>query len=182
MFKYVAFRKVPTEHTVLGFVGATDENKGITVNRFDVDVVSIESDDVAVIDDLIASQPSEIGCVEITLDEFKTAVENSAQVKRIYDVAAQKLSELLKAVKKKYPLEERETWAIQREEALKYQASSDEANAPFLKTLADAEGDTVANFATAVLEKNALFVEASAFALREKRRVQTELLAKIGVV
>jgi len=36
--------------------------------------------------------------------------------------------------------------------------------------------------ATPVLEKNALFVEASAFALREKRRVQTELLAKIGVV
>jgi hypothetical protein len=182
MFKYVAFRKVPTEHTVLGFIGATDDNKGIKVHRFSVDVVSIQSDDEIMIDELIASQPEEIGCVEITLDEFKTAVSSSAQVKRIYDVLALKLSSMLQDVKNKYPLEERETWAIQKEEANKYQASKLDSDAPFLKVLADADGDTVANFAAAVLEKNNLFTEASAYALSEKRRVQAELLAELGII
>jgi len=181
MFKYVAFKKVPTEHTVLGFTGATDENKGIKVHRFSVDVVSIESDDETKIDELIASQSEEIGCTVITLDEFKTAVESSAQVKRIYDVSAQKLSSILEDVKNKYPLEERETWAIQKQEAVKYQTSGDEADAPFLKVLATANNDTVANFATAVLAKNELFTEASANALSEKRRVQAELLAELGI-
>jgi len=182
MFKYVAYRKVPTEHTVLSFTGATDDNKGIKVHRFSVDVVSIESDDETKIDELIASQPEEIGCTVITLDEFKTAVESSAQVKRIYDVSALKLSSILVDIKKKYPLEERETWSIQKEEALKYQVSGDEADAPFLKVLATADNDTVANFATSILEKNNLFTEASAYALSEKRRVQAELLAEFGII
>jgi len=180
MFKYVAFRRVPTEHTVLGFIGATDDNKGIKVNRFDVDVVSIQSDDEAIINEMIASQPEEIGCTEITLDEFKTAVEKSAQVKRIYERASKQLEEALDAIKIKYPLEERETWAVQKEEALKFQASNDEADAPFLKTLADAEGITVADFATAVLIKNSLFVQESAIALSNKRNTQSALLAEIG--
>jgi len=85
MFKYVKFTKVETEHTVLEFRGDMEDVK---VNNFDVDVVSIESDNEDSIDVLIASQSTEIGCALITKDEFKELVADSAQLKRIREVVA----------------------------------------------------------------------------------------------
>ena len=83
MFKYVKFTKVETVDTVLEFRGGSEEVK---VNHFDVDVVSISSEDESAIDALIASQPSEINCKEIEQDEFKTLVKESAQINRIRDM------------------------------------------------------------------------------------------------
>ena len=90
MFKYVKFEKVETVDTVLEFRGGSEEVK---VNHFDVDVVSISSEDESAIDALIALQPAEINCVEITKEEFKSLVTNSAQLNRIREVVATKIAE-----------------------------------------------------------------------------------------
>lgn len=89
MFKYVKFTKVETEYTVLEFRGVSEEVK---VNYFDVDVVSVESDDESAIDALVDSQPSEINCEYITHDEFKALVSNSAQINRIREVVASEIA------------------------------------------------------------------------------------------
>lgn len=80
MFKYVRFTKVKTDLTTLEFRG---EAEGVEVFNFDVDVVSIKSDDVTKIDTLIAMQDEAIGCTEITQDEFRTLVADSAQLNAI---------------------------------------------------------------------------------------------------
>ena len=89
MFKYVKFTKVETVDTVLEFKGGDDVVK---VNHFDVDVVSIESVNIADIDALIALQPAEINCVEIAQAEFKSLVTNSAQLNRIRDVVKDEIA------------------------------------------------------------------------------------------
>jgi len=90
MFKYVKFTKVETVDTVLEFRGGDED---VTVNHFDVDVVSISSENESAIDALIASQSSEINCVEITQDEFKSLVTNSAQLNRIREIVAGKIAQ-----------------------------------------------------------------------------------------
>jgi len=90
MFKYVEFIKVETDNTVLEFRGSVE---GVEVFRFDKDVVSLKSDDEAAIDKLIAKQPEEIGCAEITQDEFKTIVSESAQLQRIRNRVKSKIAE-----------------------------------------------------------------------------------------
>lgn len=178
MFKYVKFERVPTEYTVLEFVPGDDATN---VNYFTgVDVVSIEGEE-SDIDALIAKQAPEINCTEITQEEFKALVDNTAQIERIREVVAKSFDNDMSAITKKYPLPERETWKIQLEEARKYIASGDEADAPFLKTLADAEGSTVADFANAVIAKNDAFVAYSAQALARKRALYREMLAQIGL-
>lgn len=90
MFKYVKFEKVETELTVLEFKSTTDEVK---VNRFDVDVVSLEADDTDAIDALISAQAQEISCTEITHDEFKELVADTAQLQRIREVVKEKIAQ-----------------------------------------------------------------------------------------
>ena len=89
MFKYVKFTKVETVDTVLEFRGGSEDVK---VNHFDVDVVSISSEDESAIDALIASQPAEINCKEINQAEFKSLVTNSAQLNRIRDIVKAKIA------------------------------------------------------------------------------------------
>ena len=89
MFKYVKFTKVETVDTVLEFRG---ESEDVKVNHFDVDVVSISSEDESAIDALIASQPAEINCKEINQAEFKSLVTNSAQLNRIRDVVKDEIA------------------------------------------------------------------------------------------
>ena len=89
MFKYVKFEKVETEHTVLEFRGMSEDVK---VNHFDADVVSVEADNEADIDALIASQSIEINCVVITHTEFKELVGESLQLKRIREVVASEIA------------------------------------------------------------------------------------------
>ncbi len=179
MFKYVKFEKVPTEYTVLEFLPGDDKTN---VNFFTgVDVVSIEADNEAEIDALIAKQPVEINCVEITQDEFKSLVDSTAQVLRIREVVKESYDRDLAVITHKYPLPERETWKIQKEEAEKFLESKNEDDSPFLKILAEAEGSTVEEFANAVMAKNDAFVTYSAQALAKKRTLERELFAKIGL-
>ncbi|QDF29001.1 hypothetical protein [Halarcobacter anaerophilus] len=85
MVKYVEFDKVNMEHTVLEFRGGSENVvvTGFTGENVVVNVVSIASDDESKIDELIASQPSEINCREILQDEFRTLVKDSEQIKNI---------------------------------------------------------------------------------------------------
>jgi hypothetical protein len=79
MFKYVAYQQ---EFRPLGVFN------GI-IHIFDTKVAAIQSDDVAQIDDLIARTE----CLEITLDEFKTAAAESLQIRYINECIAHKISE-----------------------------------------------------------------------------------------
>ncbi len=90
MFKYIKYTKVETEFTVLEFRGQNDDVK---VNHFNTDVVSIEAESESDIDELIASQPSEIGCEEITHTEFRELVNSSLQLARIRNVVADKVAQ-----------------------------------------------------------------------------------------
>jgi len=89
MFKYIKFEDVKVTGTTLTFRGNDEDVK---VNSFDVNVVSISADDESKIDELIASQPAEINCVEITQSEFKELVKNSAQLNRIRQVVKNKIA------------------------------------------------------------------------------------------
>lgn len=177
MFKYIRFTPLKTNETTLTFRSKTEDVK---VNYFDRPFVSIQSENEADIDVLIASQPSEIDCKEITKDEFVQLVKLSSQYQRILLRGTKKLSKLTKTIKDKYPEEERETWSTQLEEAKKYKKTLNEDDAPFLKTLAENENDTVEAFANAVIENNEIFKALTAKALSEKRVFQKKLLAEIG--
>lgn len=85
MFKYIKFEKVETEFTVLEFRAQSEDVK---VNSFDVNVVSLEAENAADIDALVAMQDSRILCEEITHDDFKDLVTVSSQLERIRDVVA----------------------------------------------------------------------------------------------
>lgn len=87
MFKYVKFTKVETEFTVLEFRGGDDTVK---VNHFDVDVVSLESENESDIDELINSQA--VDCTVITQDEFKAMVVDSSQLKRIRQIVKEDIA------------------------------------------------------------------------------------------
>ena len=77
-------------------------------------------------------------------------------------------------------MRERETWYIQLEEAKKYIQTQNEADAPFLKILAENEGDTIEAFANAVINNDIAFRTLTANALSEKRILEQNLLAEIG--
>ena len=179
MFKYVSFKKVKTDDTVLEF---QQKNDKVKVHFFDVDVVSLESENEQDIDELISMQDKKIECKEITKEEFKTFVSKSAQIKRVNERVNQSYKEAVKAITKKYSEEERETWASwQLPEAGKYSYTKDENDAPSLKILADSSGVTVEEFANAVLAKAKNYKTLSANALAKKRTLKQKLLAEIGL-
>lgn len=89
MFKYVKFTKAEDEFTTHDFRGGSEE---IIVNHFDVNVVSIQAENEVAINTLIASQESVINCIEITKDEFKELVTDSAQLNRIRNVVAERIA------------------------------------------------------------------------------------------
>lgn len=89
MFKYLMFTVVANEFTKLGFVGSVE---GVEVHRFDKNVVALKSDEEAKIDELIAMQPTETNCVEITQAEFRDVVIDSLQLARIRQVVKEKIA------------------------------------------------------------------------------------------
>jgi len=89
MFKYIKFEKVETEFTVLEFRGGSEDVK---VNHFDVNVVSVEAENESDIDALVGSQDARIMCEEISHEEFKTLVNESAQLNRIRDVVKENIA------------------------------------------------------------------------------------------
>ena len=178
MFKFIKYTKVEAVSTVLEFRGGDETVK---VNHFDVDVVSIESADVADVDALIASQATEISCTEITQDEFKTLVEQTAQYKRIKAIVDETYTKEVAILTAQYPAVERETWATQLSQAKAYKISGDEADAPFLKTLAVAEFDSVENFANSILTNATNYENFMAEKLAEKRAHESDLMMSIGL-
>ena len=178
MFKYIKFEKAENEFTTLEFRG---DAEGVEVNHFDVDVVSIKGEVEADIDALIAQQPAEINCTEVTQDEFKALVAESAQMLRIYGMCSEFYENKMSVITSKYPQIEMNTWGIQLEQANKFLASGDESDAPFLKTLATAEGTTVDDFATAVVAKANEYSDFSATSLAKKRDLKRTLLEEIGL-
>jgi len=80
MFKYIEYKRVETVDTVLEFRGG---NENVKVNHFDVNVVSISSEDESAIDALVDAQHSAIECKEITQEEFQEFVKSSGQLNRI---------------------------------------------------------------------------------------------------
>ena len=179
MFKYVRFIEVETEFTKLTFVRKNEE---VRVVFFDKPFVALECEKEELIDELIAYQDELVKCEEITADEFKGLAQTTSQYARVLELAAERLEKNMSAINDKYPLSERETWSVQKEEANKWMLSKDDNDAPFLKILADAENDTVESFATAVLANNEAYTILRANAMSNKRLYQVELFKELGVV
>ena len=177
MFKYVRFTPVESQFTTLTF---KQKNNDVKVNFFSLPVVSLEADNEALIDELISSQTKEIKCEVITKEEFINLIKLTSQYKRIIERGNEKLEKSTANIAAKYPLRERETWYIQLEEAKKYMQTQNEADAPFLKILAENEGDTIEAFANAVINNDIAFRTLTANALSEKRILEQNLLAEIG--
>lgn len=178
MFKYVKFTKVQVPYSTLEFRGGDDT---IVVRHFDGDVVCISGDIEADIDVLIANQASEISCTVITQAEFKSIIELSSQYARIKQVVEEKYTQDVGVLTAQYPLNERETWAIQLEQAKAFKVSGVDTDAPFLKTLADAESDTVTNFADAVILKATEYESFMALKLVDKRAHEKTLMSVVGL-
>lgn len=178
MFKYIKFTKVSDAFTTHTFrVG----DEPVRAYGFDADVVALESEDVVNIDAVIASQNDLINCTEISYDEFKDVVRTTAQYARVKHRVEEKYNADVAVLTSLYPLHERETWATQLEQAKKFLITSADTDAPFLKTLADAEGGTVADFAQAVIVKSEAYQAFMAQALATKRAYEKELMSEIGL-
>ena len=89
MFVYVKFEKVSDELTTYEFRGG---NEDVKVNYFDVNVVSIESENEIAINNLILSQDKKINCQIISKDEFKELVKDSAQIERIRTIVKERIA------------------------------------------------------------------------------------------
>ena len=89
MFVYVKFVKVSDELTTYEFRGG---NEDVKVNYFDVNVVSIESENEIAINNLILSQDKKINCQLISKDSFKELVKDSAQIERIRTVVKERIA------------------------------------------------------------------------------------------
>jgi len=179
MFKYVKFKRVKTDNTVLEFQQRDDKVK---VHFFDVDAVSLEAENEQDIDELISIQEEAIEVKEITKEEFKTLVAKSSQIRRVNERVNQTYKHSLKAITQKYSEEERETWSNwQLPEAEKFSYTKDENDAPSLKILADDERVSLEDYANAVLAKARDYKTLSASALANKRMLKRELLSEIGL-
>jgi hypothetical protein len=177
MFKYIKFNRVRDAFTEHRFVGQGAEVK---VYAFDVDVVALSGEENA-IDALIGGQDARIVCEEIVYEEFKYIVQATAQYARVKQRVEEKYNADVAVLTDLYPLHERETWTTQLQEANAYMVSNNETDAPFLKTIADAEGGTVADFANAVIVKSAAYQSFMAQKLAEKRAFEKELMQEIGL-
>ena len=94
MVKYISYDKVKTEHTVLEFRGGAEDVliTSFTGENIKENIISIVSEDETKINELIASQPVEINCIEIDYDNFKAIVQNSDQLKRIRTQVKEKIA------------------------------------------------------------------------------------------
>ncbi|MDD5406021.1 MAG: hypothetical protein PHE73_03645 [Sulfurovaceae bacterium] len=176
MFKYVTYTPATDQYTTHSFAESNDKCK---VHRFDVPLVSVECENESDFNELMASQNPIIQAIEITKEEFASAVSDSAQVQRMYDRANELLKNLMKPISNKYCKEERDTWDSQKEEANAILAGA--TNTTILGTLATAEGATIQEFAQAVVSNRANFEALSANALVQKRAFLAELKAEVGL-
>ncbi len=169
--KYVSFQKVQAEHTVLEFRGGSETVK---VNYFDVPAVSIEAETEAEITALIASQPLEINCVEITKDAFSLLVKETSQVKRKLQVINDEFDAKVYALISGVPEAERTSWTKQETEARTYLADPLVAT-PMIDALADARGVPKDYLVGKIIEKADLYSSAVGVMIGA-RQAQEDLL------
>ena len=67
-------------------------SEDVKINCFDVNVVSIESENEIAINNLILSQDKKINCQIISKDEFKELVKDSAQIERIRTIVKERIA------------------------------------------------------------------------------------------
>lgn len=170
MSKYVKFNEGDSFRTIGVFDGK--------VHSFSMPVVAIDGT-VEEVNALISDQG--FVCTVITLEEFKALVVNSDQYVRVKQRVEDKYNSDVFAITSLYPLHERETWGTQLAQAKLFLQTSNEADAPFLKVLATAEGGTVLDFANAVIAKATAYELFMAVKLSEKRAYEKSLLAEIGI-
>lgn len=178
MFKYFQFTPASDAHTTHTFKGEVGTAKTITL---DGNIAAVSYEVAADVTALVTQQSPLIGVVEITKEAFSVIAQSTPQYARIKARVEEKYNNDVAAITSQYPLHERETWGIQLAQAKAYQASLNALDAPFLKVLADAEGDTVANFATAVIAKAQAYEAFMAGTLTLKRAYERELMSEIGL-
>jgi len=82
--------------------------------------------------------------------------------------------ETLSTITSAYPVSERDTWEIQRQEALAWQADN-AAYIPFINALATARGISVAEHASRILIKAEAYQVAAAAAIGKRQRLEDNL-------
>ena len=93
--KYIEFTRAKDEFTEYFFVNKFDEDT-VKLNNFtgiDRNIVSIVADDEDTLETLVNLQDSKIEATEITYADFRSAVKDSLQVKRINNVVKEKIAE-----------------------------------------------------------------------------------------
>ena len=177
MFKYVRYTPFTDEYTTHEFTEVDDKCK---VHRFDVPFVSVEcstEDDFA---SLMSSQNPSIEAVEITKEEFYDMVQNSDQIKRIYEIANAQFAKEMQIISEKYSQEERDTWPVQTEEAKAVKAGL-QTSTPFLDALSKEDGLTLDEAADKVLAKKTEYSEYSSACMARKWETIRKLKAEVGL-
>jgi len=149
MFKYVRYIPITDENTTHVF---NELNEKCKVNRFDVPCVSVEYENEADFSEIMEYQGDSIEAVEITKEEFSELVQDSDQVKRMYDVANEQYQNETKPISRKYSQEERDTWPSQVAEANAVKMGNTSAT-PYLTALANDGNITIEASAEMVLAK-----------------------------
>lgn len=177
MFKYARYIRVVDEFTTHEF---TELNEKCKVNKFDVPYVSVECANESDFLELLENQNPIIAAVEILKEEFAVGVENSAQVKRIYDRANEHFAMDMHSISAKYTKEECDSWAAQVSEAEAYLAGT-QINTPFLDALCLEDSIAPQEAAQKILEKKNTYAITTADALKRKWSTITSLKSEIGL-
>ncbi|MFA6692027.1 MAG: hypothetical protein WCR98_08625 [Saccharofermentanales bacterium] len=177
MFKYAKYTPITDEYTTHIFLDAGEDTK---INRFDVPYVSIECNTQADFDSLMSIQSTVINATEITQAEFAEAVKESAQVKRMYDVANEQYVKECESIKSKYTQEEIDTWPVQMAEAEAVKAGTATLT-PYLDALAADDGITLTAAADKILSLRDENAAKTTAALGRKWQKLKELKAEVGL-
>ena len=177
MFKYVSYTPMTDAYTTHIFNEKDDKCK---VHRFDVPYVSIECDNEADFNALMAYQNPIINATEIDKTQFTDLVQHSDQVKRMYDVANEQYAKDMKAVNNLYTQDEIDSWAMQVAEAKAVKDGSKEVT-PFLTAFSSDRGISLSNAADEVLAKSKEYSNFSASKLKLKRATVKKLKAVVGM-
>lgn len=172
MFKYVIYTKVETEHTVLEFRGGNDT---IKLKHYDVPVVSIEADNEAEIDDLIAQQSIEIKCAVLTKNAFVALVKNTKQFQRELYHINEEFDNSVNTLIDGIPTNERLSWDKQETEARNYLIDKSSVT-PLIDSLLTARGVEKDYLVSKIIEKADLYASSVGVLVGKRQKQEDELL------
>ena len=177
MFKYVRYTPFTDQYTTHEF---NEKNDKCKVHRFDVPYVSVECDNEADFNALMAYQNPIINATEIDKAQFTDLVQHSDQVKRMYNVVNEQYSSELAPYSVRYSEEESMTWAAQVAEANAVLTGT-AAETPYLTALATDRTVTLEQAAHNVLENKTAYDTYSAKALTRKWNSLAALKREVGL-